>query len=204
MNRLWIFVTGLMIGLTAVLVAGWYIFGKEYRYQGVLIDPPAPAADFKLTDQHGQAFRLSEQRGKVVVMFFGYTYCPDVCPITLTEYKKIKAQLGVQADQVEFVYITVDPERDTVAQMGAYLSNFDPAFVGLTADRTTLEPVWAAYGVYQAKQDTGSAAGYLVDHSALIYVIDAAGGWRINYPFGMEPEKISQDLRHLIAEAPKN
>ncbi len=204
MNRLWVFGTGVVIGLAAILAAGWVILSREYRYQGVLIDPPAPAADFTLTDQHGQPFRLSDQRSKVVLIFFGYTNCPDVCPITLSEYKKIKAQLGKLADQVTFIYITVDPERDTVERMNAYLSNFDPAFTGLTSDRATLEPVWAAYGVYQQRQDAGSAAGYLVDHSARMYVIDPGGRWRLNYPFGMEPEKITQDLRHLIADTAKN
>jgi protein SCO1/2 len=204
MNKFWIFGTGVVIGLAAVLIAGWYLLQSEYRYQGVVIDPPAPAADFTLTDQNGQAFRLSEQQGKVVLIFFGYTNCPDVCPITLSEYKKIKALLGDQADQVVFIYITVDPERDTVERMKAYLPNFDASFTGLTGDRETLQPVWAAYGVYQQKQDSGSAAGYLVDHSARMYVIDPQGKWRINYPFGMEPEKIAQDLKHLIAEARQN
>lgn len=190
----------MVIGLALTLAGGWYFLDQNYRYQGAVIEPPAQAADFSLTDQNGDLFRLSDQQGKIVLVFFGYTNCPDVCPITLSEYKKIKAMLGEKADRVRFVYITVDPERDTVERMNTYLQNFDPTFVGLTSDRATLEPVWKAYGVYQQKQDTGSAAGYLVDHSTRTYLIDSQGRWRINYPYGMEPVKIVQDLQHLLKE----
>lgn len=200
MNKIWFLGMGIAIGLALTLAGGWYLLEQNYRYQGAVIEPPAPAVDFSLTDQNGKLFRLSDQQGKIVLIFFGYTNCPDVCPITLSEYKKIKAMLGDKADQVRFVYITVDPERDTVERMNAYLQNFDPTFVGLTADRATLEPVWKAYGVYQQKQDSGSAAGYLVDHSARTYLVDAQGRWRINYPYGMEPLKIVQDLQHMIKE----
>jgi protein SCO1/2 len=190
---------GALIGLAIILVI-WQVAERNYTYQGSLIDPPATAADFELVDQNGQPFRLSDQVGEVVLIFFGYTNCPDVCPITLSEFKRIKAMLGDNADRVRFVYITVDPERDTVERINTFLQNFDPTFTGLTASRETLEPVWKAYGVYQQKQDTGSAAGYLVDHSTRTYLIDANGRWRINYPFGMEPDKIFKDLQHLMKE----
>ncbi len=198
MNRIWLFGTSLITGLTLVLLGAWWLLDRNYQYQGVVIDPPAQAADFTLTDQHGQPFRLSEQRGKVVLIYFGYTNCPDVCPITLSDYKRIKAGLGKQAGQVQFVFITVDPERDTVSRLNTYLVNFDPGFIGLTGDRATLEPVWKAYGVYQQKQDVGSQAGYLVDHTSRIYAIDPQGNWRVNYPFGMETDKIVNDVRHLL------
>jgi protein SCO1 len=200
MNRIWFIGTGVVIGLALTLVIGWYLLDQNYRYQGAVIEPPAQAYDFTLTDQNGNLFRLSDQKGKIVLIFFGYTHCPDVCPITLSEFKKIKTMLGDQADQVRFVYITVDPERDTVEQINSFLQNFDPTFIGLTNDRTSLEPVWKAYGVYQQKQDTSSAVGYLVDHSTRTYLIDSQGFWRINYPYGMESEKIAQDLRHLMKE----
>jgi protein SCO1 len=198
MNRLWLFVTSLVFGLALALGGGWWWLNRNYQFQGVLIDPPARAADFTLTDQNGKPFRLSDQRGKTVLIYFGYTNCPDVCPITMTDYKRIKTGLGSQADKVQFVFITVDPERDTNERLKAYLANFDSSIIGLTADQATLEPVWKAYGVYQQKQDEGSAAGYLVDHTSRIYVIDPDGNWRINYPFGMETSKIVQDLEHII------
>jgi protein SCO1/2 len=200
MNKIWFIGSGVVIGLALTLVIGWYLLDQNYRYHGAVIEPPAQAADFTLTDQDGNPFRLSDQKGKIVLIFFGYTHCPDVCPITLAEFKQIKAMLGDKADQVRFVFVTVDPERDTPETINTFLQNFDPTFIGLTSDRATLEPVWKAYGVYQQKQDAGSAAGYLVDHSTRTYLIDSAGSWRINYPYGMEPEKIAQDLGHLMKE----
>jgi len=200
MKKVGLLGVGVVIGLALTLVIGWYLLDQNYRYHGAVIEPPAQATDFTLTDQNGQPLRLSNQKGKIVLIFFGYTHCPDVCPITLSEYKKIKSLLGDKADQVSFMYITVDPERDSVEQVKAFLQNFDPTFIGLTGDRATLEPVWKAYGVYQQKQDAGSAAGYLVDHSTRTYLIDPQGNWRINYPYGMEPEKIAQDLQHLLKE----
>ena len=191
---------GVIIGLTLAL-AGWFVINRgSYTYQGVLIDPPATAADFKLIDQNGNSFQLSDQRGNVVLIFFGYTNCPDVCPVTLAEYKRVKEQLGAEAENVRFVYITVDPERDTRDKMKIYLDSFDPSFVGLHSDRETLEDVWVAYGVYQERKDVGSAAGYLIDHSTRTYLIDPQGNWRLNYPFGMEPNKISEDILHLLKE----
>jgi len=199
MSKMSLLGIGVVLGLALVLV-GWYVMDQNYTYQGVLIDPPARAADFELTDQHGQPFRLSDQKGKIVLIFFGYTNCPDVCPVTLSEFRQIKEQLRDQADQVEFVYITVDPERDTVERLGQYMTNFDPEFYGLTGEMNDLEEVWTSYGVYRAKQEMGSAAGYLMDHTARTYLIDQQSNWHLNYPFGMEVEKIVADIRHLLNE----
>jgi protein SCO1/2 len=197
MKRYGIVGLGVVIGLALVLV-GWRAMIAAYTYQGTLIDPPVPATDFTLTDQNGGAFRLSDQRGKTILIFFGYTHCPDVCPVTLSNFKRIKELLGNQAQQVEFVFITVDPERDTPAVLRQHLANFDPAIIGLTGTQVELEKVWKAYGVYRARVDSGSAAGYLIDHTAITYLIDAQGNWRLTYPFGMDVEKIAADLVHLI------
>ena len=190
---------GVVFGL-AIALAGWFSLNQNYTYQGVLIDPPARAADFEINDQYGNPFRLSDQRGKLVLLFFGYTNCPDVCPITLAEFKQIKSQLGERSDRVHFVFITVDPERDTTEKIAAYLEHFDTEFIGLTGERETLEEIWQAYGVYQARINGSSAAGYLVDHTARTYAIDTHGNWRLNYPFGMETEKLYQDVLHLLEE----
>lgn len=203
MTRTWTFVSAILIGLALAIGGGWWLMNRNYQFQGVVIDPPVPAADFSLTDQNGQVFRLSEQRGKLVLIFFGYTHCPDVCPLTLSEYKQIKKSISAHAgeavaQQVVYVFITVDPERDTPAQMAAYMANFDPSFYGLSSDLDTLTAVWQAYGVYQQKQTGTSAAGYLVDHSSRMYLINTQGNWQITYPFGMEAEKISADLLHLL------
>ena len=190
---------GVLIGLVAIL-AIWKISERSYTYQGSLIDPPAQAADFELMDQHGQDFRLSEQQGQVVLIFFGYTNCPDVCPVTLSEFRQVKNQVGDLADEVKFVYVTVDPQRDTPERIGTYLAGFDPGFIGLTGDSQTLQEVWEDYGVLVEKKETSSAAGYLIDHTARIYAIDKQGNWRLTFPFGMESDKIARDISHLIQE----
>jgi protein SCO1/2 len=193
----------LAIGLTLgiVLVLGVFAFAQPYTYQGSLIDPPAPAADFALNATTGDVFHLSEQRGKAVLLFFGYTHCPDVCPTTLYDFKQVKAQLGDQDERVRFVFVTVDPQRDTLGHLGEYVTAFDPDFIGLSGDFDELQTVWDAYGVYRQEQDVGSAAGYLVDHTARVYVISPQGELRLTFPFGMASEAMTDDIRHLIAES---
>lgn len=200
MSKLGLVVAGVFLGVALSLGGAYLYLDQNYSYQGVMIDPPAQAPDFRLNDQNGDPYQLSSRTGKVVLVFFGYTNCPDVCPITLSEYKRIKAILGTQAADVDFVYITVDPERDTQERMRIYLENFDPAFIGLTGTNAQLEAVWKDYGVYQQRQQSESALGYLVDHSARIYAIDTNGHWKLNYPFGMEPEHIAKDVAHLLRE----
>lgn len=186
----------------AVLVAlgGLGILLQPYSFRGSLIDPPVLATDFTLVDQHNQPFRLSEQRGNVVVMAFGYTYCPDVCPATLAEFKQIRRLLGRQADQVRFVFITVDPERDTPARLGEYMQAFDSSFLGLSGDMAELERAWQGFGVYHEKQFLDSAAGYLVDHTARIYVVDVHGNLRLTFSFGTVTQDMFEDIQYLAGE----
>ena len=191
---------GIGAALVAVLLVGFQFMQRPHTYRGSLIDPPVPAADFELTDQNGQKFRLSDQDGEIILLFFGYSNCPDVCPLTMSEYKQMKEMLGEQADQVRFVFVTVDPERDTQARLSEYVNAFDPEIIGLTGSRTELEPVWKSYGVYQAKQETGSAAGYTVDHTSRTYLIDQDGNWQLTYPFEMEKEDILSDVRYLLSQ----
>lgn len=199
MRRYWIFGVGGILAVLLTLV-GWQVLSRPYTFQGSLIEPPIKAPDIELIDQDGHPFRLSDHLGKVVLVFFGYTNCPDVCPLTLSDFKLIKADLGEHTDQVSYVFVTVDPERDTQERLKAYLANFDPSFVGLTGSLSELESVWKAYGVYQAKQDTGSAAGYLVDHTARTYAIDKNGDLRLTYPFEMERQALLEDVSQLIQE----
>jgi protein SCO1/2 len=135
------------------------------------------------------------------LLFFGYTNCPDECPVTMADFVKIKARLGDKADQVKFVLVTTDPERDTPARMQEYLANFDPTFVGLVGDTAKLEPVWGAYGVYRAEVDTGSKSESMVEHSTRIYLIDAGGNLRVTYLFGTESDWMAEDVAYLIKES---
>jgi protein SCO1/2 len=190
-------------GLIAVIVlgiAGADLLTQSYKFRGSAIDPPFPAPDLALQDQNGQAFRLDAQRGKIVLMFFGYTNCPDVCPTTLAQFRQVGAELGSQADQVRFVFVTVDPERDTAERMKAYLDAIDPAIVGLIGSQTELEPIWKSYGVYRQKQPGQSPDDYAdaLEHSSRVYLVDAQGNLRLTYSFGLVPDDVVQDIKYLL------
>lgn len=180
-------------------MAAGLLFARPYSLRGSQIDAPGPAPEIELNDANGNLFRLSEQKGKLALIFFGYTSCPDVCPVTLAEMKQVRASLGNKAGQVQFVFITVDPERDTPERQRKYLALFDPAFIGLTGSVAEMEPVWAAYGVYRAvDKNDETAAGYLVEHSARTYLIDRQGRLRLTYAYGTAREDIVQDIRYLL------
>jgi protein SCO1 len=190
---------GVLVGLVLTLGA-WKVFASSYTFQGSLINPPVPAADFTLTDQQGQPFRLSDQKGQVVLIFFGYTHCPDVCPITTAQFKLVKDRLGDQAKYVRFVFITVDPQRDDIETLHTYIEKFDPSFVGLTGDPVQLAGVWKDYGVYVNQNASDTQDNYIDEHTARIYAIDAKGNLRLTYLFGTETDAIVQDISHLVRE----
>jgi protein SCO1 len=186
-------VLGIILAVFAV-----FALAQPYTYQGSLIDPPAPAADFSLEATDGSTFHLSERRGQVVLLFFGYTHCPDVCPTTLYDYKQVIQQLKGKSDRVDFLFVTVDPERDSLDHLAEYATAFDPGILGLSGKPEVLTEMYQNYGVFVEKKDVGSAAGYLVDHTARVYVIDQSGNLRLTFPFGMQAEAMADDLLHLI------
>jgi protein SCO1/2 len=166
----------------------------------VALEPPIPAPEIALVDGRGQPFRLSDLRGKVVALFFGYTTCPDVCPGTLAELRQIRRDLGPQASDLQVVFISVDPRRDTPQRVQEYVSRFDPSFIGLTGDESALQPTWEAYGVFREEVETDSAAGYLVNHSARTYLIDRTGYLRLTMNFGTSIDDVRHDILILLEE----
>lgn len=198
LNSILYLAAGLVLGLA--LVFGLQGFIDSYRYQGSLINPPYPATNFTLTDQNGQPYQLNSQRGKVTLLFFGYSQCPDVCPATLAEFKQIRAQLGNQARDAAFIFITVDPDHDTPAALKTYLAKFDPNITGLTGTRSQLLPVWKSYGVYQNNQTSTASLDALIDHSSYIYVIDRPGNMRETFSYGDPLDGMVKDVEHLIKE----
>jgi glutamine cyclotransferase/peroxiredoxin len=159
----------------------------------------ASALDFTLTDQYGQAFRLSDQLGYGVVLFFGYTHCPDVCPTNLTIWSRVEADLGSDAKQVRFVFITVDPERDTPDALRQYLATFSPNFIGLTGSTEALDKVYRTFGVvHQKTAAPGSTIGYAVAHSTDTYLIDPAGHRDATLSFGMTEQDTLQAIRRVL------
>ncbi len=152
--------------LAGLLLAAAVILNQPYQLRGSAIQSPYSAPDFTLPDGRGQEFHLAGQRGRVVLLFFGFTSCPDVCPTTLSEFKQVRQRLGKDADRVSFVFITVDPDRDTPERMAKYASGFDPSFIGLSGDEAQLGPVWKAYGVYrQLNKASADDTAYEVEHS---------------------------------------
>lgn len=165
---------------------------------GTPVNPPQPLTNFTLTSQTGAPLRLSDLHGRPVLLFFGYTHCPDVCPTTLGEWKRVKATLGDAAKQVAFVFISVDSQRDQPAVLKKFLAGFDPSFIGLTGDPTTIQAIGKDYGLYfKSHADEGSAE-YLVDHSAVSYLIDQEGRLRMIYSADVPESTISADINKLL------
>lgn len=190
-------VGGLVVGVV-VFAAMMAFIGRPYRLRGTEVIPPKPAPDFASTDAEGREFRLSDQQGRSVLLFFGYTSCPDVCPTTLAEFKRVRTLLGSQADRVRFVFVSVDPERDTPEKMLEYARAFDPAFIGLSGPEEQLATIWRDYGVVRQKEATGSAGGYTVSHTARVFAVDPTGNLRATFPFGADPADIVADLKYLL------
>lgn len=168
-------------------------------FQATDITGAAFARDFRLTDHNGQARTLADFRGKVVAVFFGYIHCPDVCPTTLSDFSRALQQLGPQADRVQVIFVTVDPQRDTPELLRQFVPAFDPGFLGMYADETTLQQLAKEFKVVYQKTSVKGVDDYLIDHSAGTYVYDPQGRLRLLMPYGSSPEAIAQDLKTLLA-----
>ena len=189
---------GLLV-LIGVVIAVAVFIPKTETFRGTLYDPALPAPEIELTQGNGSSFQLSEKRGDVILLFFGYTSCPDVCPTTLSEMKRVLADLGADAESVQVVFVTVDPERDTPQKLKEYVSIFNPAFIGLSGSMEELEKVWSDYGVYREEEELpNSATGYLVNHTARVYLIDRDGNLRLSYSYGTPTDDFVHDLKILF------
>jgi protein SCO1/2 len=155
--------------------------------------------DFSLLDTDGKVRTLADFKGKVVVMFFGYTQCPDVCPTTLTEMQQAMALLGKQSDKVQVIFVTVDPERDTAAILKQYVPAFDKSFIGLRpADDAALEKVTKDFKIYYRKVPGSSPGSYTMDHTAGSYAFDPEGRLRLYIKHAQGPETLAHDLKELL------
>ncbi len=196
-NRLLV-LGGLAFGVLFALGL-WQALSRPPAFRGALLEPVQPAPPLQLQSATGEPFRLADYRGKVVLLFFGYTSCPDVCPTTLAEMRRLYHNLERPAD-VQIVFVTVDPARDTPERLATYVQRFDPSFLALTGTQDALQAVWDAYGVYREEQEVDSAAGYLVAHTARVYAIDKAGNLRLTFAFGTSAEDIEHDVKILLQE----
>lgn len=158
------------------------------------------ARGFQLTDHEGRPRTLADFRGKAVVVFFGYTQCPDVCPTTLAEIAEAKRLLGPDGAKVQGVFVTVDPQRDTAELLKAYMANFGPDFVALRGTPEQLAEVAKEYKIYYKKVDGKSPGNYTMDHSAGSYVYDPQGRVRLYTRYGTGPEALASDLKVLLKD----
>lgn len=159
------------------------------------------AKDFHLTDHNGQQRSLQDFRGKVVVVFFGFAQCPDVCPTSMAELAQVKQSLGADGDKLQGLFVTVDPERDTPEVLKAYMANFDPSFLALRASPEGLAALAKDFKVYYKKVDGKTPTSYTMDHSAGSYVYDPQGRLRLYVRYGSGADALLADVRQLLKQA---
>lgn len=191
-----VIIAGSILAAFVVLFVGLRLL-RPYVFSGTVIQSPEPSFSFTLESMSGPV-SLSDFGGKVVVLYFGYTFCPDVCPATLTDLARAMKLLGKKADDVQVIMVSVDPERDTADKLEEYVHAFDPDFIGLTGTPEQIAEVAARYGVYYAKHEGSDASGYLIDHTATVMVINEEGRLKLLESFGTTPEDMAADLAHLI------
>lgn len=179
---------GIFVGLLA-LTAFLYLTSKP-SFRGSVITPPWPAPEINLTDHNGKPFKATDQRGKVVLLYFGYVNCPDECPLTMAHLKLALDRLGDRAGDVQVVMVSTDPVRDTPQALKDFMGHFDPSFLGLTGTPAELQKVWKDYGV--AVEAGGET------HSTFLYVIDPAGNVRETFLPDAEPNAIAGDVGLLL------
>lgn len=194
MTRLFTWLAALLLAavLTACSPAGEPLVFKGTDITGAEFGKP-----FTLTGHDGKQHGLADYRGKAVVLFFGYTHCPDICPTTMLEYQQVMKQLGPDADRVQVLFISVDPERDTPQVLAGYVPFFDKRFMGLTGAPEQINTVAGQYKVVAQRQPT-EGGGYSVDHSAGSYLFDREGQLRVYVPYNTPVADIVHDLRQLL------
>jgi protein SCO1/2 len=151
--------------------------------------------DFELPSHTGRPFRLAAERGKVVLLFFGYTYCPDICPTTLGTMAEVEKILGADRARVQTVFVSVDPERDSLERLAEYVRHFEAHAVAATGTKAQVDTVVAQFAAFYEKQASASEAGYLVDHTSRLYLIDPRGKVRYLFRYGEDAETIAKGVR---------
>lgn len=171
------------------------------KFKGSDVTGAGFGRDFRLTDQNGKTRTLADFRGKAVVIFFGYTQCPDFCPTTLSELAAAMKELGADAGRVQVLFVTVDPERDTREVLAHYVPAFDPSFLGLYGDAAATAEVAKEFKIIYQKQPGREPGSYTLDHSAGTYIFDPEGRLRVYETYGPGPDVYAHDLREVLKPA---
>jgi protein SCO1/2 len=188
-----------VIGVVGALAAGCAPDGSKFQASDVT--GAAFGREFQLNDAAGKPRTLADYRGKAVVVFFGYTQCPDVCPTTLAELAEVMKKLGPDADRVQVLFVTIDPERDTPDLLSKYVPAFDPRFMGLYGDAAATARTAKEFKIIYQKQPGATPGSYTMDHSAGTYIFDPQGRLRLYVSYGQGPEAFAHDLRELLRAA---
>lgn len=188
-----------VIIMSGARVAAAQPFATELTFKSGTFEPARTAPDFELDSSNGAPFKLSRYRGKVVALAFGFTHCVRICPTTLSTLAQVTTMLGVDASNVQVVFVTVDPARDSVPRLREFVGMFNASFLGLTGTKDQLQAVRESYGVTinrEAAQD--ERMGYQVHHSSSIFLIDREGKLRLFVPFGKTADSIVHDIKLLL------
>ena len=188
---------GATLGATGLFMAG--CSEPAASFTGIDITGADYATGFSLTDHNGQARTLADFKGKAVVLFFGFTQCPDVCPTTMTEVADAKRLLGADGERLQGLFVSIDPERDTPEIMKQYMASFDPSFLALYAAPDALPELAKSYKMYYKKVDGPTPTSYTMDHSAGSYVYDPQGRIRLYHRYGTGSAALAADLKKLLA-----
>lgn len=186
--------------LLRLVLAVSVIACSSATFNGVELSPAEPAPALRLADSTGRVFDLSRERGKVVLVFFGYTHCPDICPTTLADWKRAADSLGALALETRFVFVSVDPERDTPGVAQRYAARFSPAFLGLTGSRAEIDSALAGWRLAAFRDGIpgDTSTSYTVSHPSQVFVIDPGGRLRLMHRAGLTPMQIRDDIRALL------
>lgn len=189
-----------LILVAVLLLAAATLYAlRPYTFHGTVLQSTEPAHDFTLNIAGGKSVNLSDYRGKLVLIYFGYTYCPDICPATLGAVTAALSQLGDQADEVQVIMVSVDPQRDTPEKLAKYVGHFHPSFIGGTNTPDEIAKIASLYGIfYQVSTETTSNGEYLIDHTATLLVIDREGRLKLVFPFGVTADEIAADLKYML------
>jgi protein SCO1/2 len=196
-GKSWAIGLGILLALLLVLWRG-LPYWRPHVLHGFAMQPPKPAADFTLTAHTGERVSLHDFRGKLVLLYFGYTSCPGICPTTLANVAQVLHRLGSRANQVQLLMVSVDPERDTPDRLAAYVPRFHPSFIGLTGSAADIAAVAPLFGIYYEKQEGTTATDYLVGHSTTLMVIDQQGIMRFIIPFDTAVPDMAADVAALL------
>lgn len=190
----------LLVAVLGVALAWFFVLPRlqPHVFSGSVIQSTQRAPRLELQAAGGETVRMTDFEDQVVVVYFGYTFCPDVCPATLSKLADALAILGDKAEDVQVMMVSVDPARDTPDMLGEYVQYFHPDFIGVTGDEETVNRVATLYGVYYEQQDGSESSGYIVDHTSTVMLVDREGYLKLVLPFEGTAEQIAADIDYFL------